>query len=224
MGDGGGKGGGGGAVSVSSSPYEKELAKIAKEMYGITTPLRTGQLGDWSALAESGYDPRTLPQYGGMYNLARPGLENQYDIAKQNVLGSVPQGGGLTSALTNLERGRAETVGGLSGQIGTDLLNQELQKKFGVAWNVPGQSMQGLGTASQSYAQRYQAALMSQSQQSNQKGGMMGALGSGLGMILGSAVPGIGTALGGALGGGLGSAGGSLIGTSNAYSTGGRFW
>lgn len=69
--------------------------------------------------------------------------EDQYSRARDNILGSVPQGGALTDSLVNLETSRARDM---TANIGS-LYQQELDRAMSFALGTPIQSMQGLGQA-----------------------------------------------------------------------------
>lgn len=111
-----------------------------------------------------------------MWAPGKMAIEDQYRVAKDNILANMPSGGALYESLGDLERGRAGGYTDLTGQIGMDMWN----KAYSVATGVPQTSLQGLGVASQGQSQ----AMMANANADAGKAGMMGDLGMGAGMLL----------------------------------------
>ena len=121
-------------------------------------------------------DVTTLPQYAGTdtllgaaYRGARPGYEDQYQIARQNVLGSMPRGGGLTDALASVELGRARDISGLGAQMEQQrqatimgIIEDMMSKAYGYAMGAPQQAMTGLGGPASNLANMQAARLGTQ--------------------------------------------------------------
>jgi hypothetical protein len=154
-----------GKQQPTSSPYEGAQARIAEETYKNTAPVRDTLLLQMEDFLKGGLDPSKSPLYAPMYANSRSGLEAQYNVAKDNIMGSTPRGGGQTSALTGLESDRAGNIGNAQNNVLTSIFNDILQKTYGVAFNAPQQSMAGLGQAGSSYASRYGAANQAYSSQ-----------------------------------------------------------
>jgi len=253
---GGGKGGGSKSISVpnvtaptiANNEWTDELADMAKRTYGQasnlwnqTQPARDWFAEDWKSFLRpdqgQAYDPYKLPAFQPLYGLARTGLEDQYGVAKENILSGLPRGGAMGRALGNLETGRAKDVGSLQASISAPIIQDLYNKAYGTAWTTaPAQAFAGYGSAmtgmggaagyenAQNISQAglinnaaiasQQAQLAAQVQEaqasragSTTKGAGMGSM---LGKGLGSMIPGIGTAIGGAIGGGLGNIGSSI--------------
>lgn len=115
------------------------------------------------------YDVTRNPVWGAGRNV----IENQYDVAKQNTLSNIPRGGALVDTLADVDKGRAQALGGLAGQISQD----EYNKVYGMATGAPGQAM---NTMSNLAGQQAMAA----SQEQAGKAGAFGDLGLGAGMVL----------------------------------------
>lgn len=219
-------GGGGGSTNtgvsqptVNPSPYEQYMANIAHSLWKSSKPIRSEMIGGWMDFLNpkegTEFNAASLPGYTPMYDVARRGLESQYSTARNQAIAGTPRGGAMSDALAQIEKGRAESVGQLPGQISSGLINDQMNKAYGAAFNLaPTQALGGLGAANQGYtatqnslinAQMQQNAIDAQSQQANQGKSGLGMLGSGLGTVVGSAFGGpAGGAAGGALGGGLG--------------------
>ena len=196
-------GGGSASAAAAANPYEAALAEIALRGYSQTDPLRQGLLGQMGEVASGTFNPMKSPTYAPLYSAARSGAEAQYGVAKGNILGSTPRGGGQTEALANLEGVRAADVGAIPGMISSNILNDLLNKAYGTAFGAPQQSMAGLTSASQTYGNAAnQSRLAAYGQQS--------ALYGGLGTIGGM---GLGTMLGGPIGGKVGAQAGQKVGT-----------
>jgi hypothetical protein len=135
------------------------------------------------------YNPYNLPGYAPLYQLARTGLESQYNPARQSIMESTPRGGALYENLANLEMSRAQQAGSLPATIAAPLISDLYNKAYGVAFNSPQQSMAGLGAATSSYnqlqgltaqGQMQQAALANQNSLAGSAGlGSLAALGLG---------------------------------------------
>jgi hypothetical protein len=101
-------------------------------------------------------------------------IESQYGNARTNIIGDTPAGGALTSALVDLERGRA---GSLTQGAGT-VAGIEADQAMALATGQTGTAVGAAGSAAAAQAQRAQAAA-------EQEAGLYGALGGGLGAFLG---------------------------------------
>jgi hypothetical protein len=163
----GGKGGG-------SNDANDMAQQMAMRQYRETQPLRTGILERGQEFMEGGFDPTQMP----VYNVGRQGIESQYDVARQNILGGMPAGGQMFDRLADVEVNRANQIGGLGAQIAQD----EYNKLYGVATGAPQVSMGALTSLAGSRAG-------AQAQQQAGKYGMTGALGGGLGEFLGAIWP-----------------------------------
>jgi hypothetical protein len=159
-----GGGGGKGSKDPPSSPYETAQAQIAQDTYKETAPIRDTLLFQMQDFLKGG-DPSKSPTFAPLYANARAGIESQYNVARENVLGNTPRGGAQVSALTGLESDRAGNIGNAQNAIESNIFNDILQKTYGVAFNAPQQSMAGLGQAGSSYANRFGAANQAYSSQ-----------------------------------------------------------
>jgi hypothetical protein len=150
------------------------VQQIAMREYKEALPLKRGILERGQEFMEGGFDPTQMP----VYNVGRQGIESQYDVARQNILGGMPKGGQMYDRLADMEVQRANQIGGLGAQIAQD----EYNKLYGVATGEPLMSMGTLASVAGSQAG-------AQAQQQAGKYGMTGALGQGAGGLLGSVLP-----------------------------------
>jgi hypothetical protein len=186
---GGGKKGGGSSGGAKTSPYEEQLAKIAKGMYNQTAGMRKTLIGQGNDFLTGDLDVTQMPQFSPTYALGRQGLESQYGQAKSNLMGNMPQGGALQAALANLEGSRASAVGSLPASISGNLTQDLFNKTYGTAFGAPGQAMQGLGMANSSWTSRANVQSMVDQQQAQANSQLMGGLGQGIGMIASKFIP-----------------------------------
>lgn len=142
--------GGGGSEAENLASLQGD---IARQLFTETTPLRGQSLAQLLQYLQTGVLPPALLQgLDKAYATGRTGLEDQYSVARENILGRVPsRGGQLNSQLANLEQQRATQV----GRLGSDLLTQyELPLRntlFASATGLPfGQAGQALGNIGQS--------------------------------------------------------------------------
>ena len=163
MGDGGKDGG--------SNKASKTASKMAKGYYDDTDPMRQTMIGNFENFLDGGYDVAQNPVWGA----GRDVIENQYDVARENVIGNIPRGGALQDQLGGVEEARAGALGQLGGNVAQD----EYNKLYGMATGAPGQAM---GTMSGLAGQQ----AMANSQTQAGKYGALGDLGMGAGYVLGA--------------------------------------
>jgi hypothetical protein len=144
---GGGKGGrSGGSGGGTETSLTKQQADISQRLFDETTPLRQSLTG--AAEARLGLQP-TFPQGAGMAGLFGPSAperqtaENQYNIAKQNIMGQGVRGSDLNRALAGNENNRAAAITGLEA----DATNRALNLGSSVAFQAPAQTLTGLSNA-----------------------------------------------------------------------------
>ena len=137
---------------IESNPYESPLFHVGQGMWQMTQPARNYIGQDWESLFNPAqgrkYDPANLPAFSPLYNMARTGLEDQYSAAKENILSSMPRGGGMARQLGNLETGRAKDVGSLLSQISAPIISDMYNKAYNAGFVTgPSQAITGMGTA-----------------------------------------------------------------------------
>ena len=85
-------------------------------------------------------------------------LEDQYGVAQESILSTLPEGGVLEESLANLETERAQGLGDLAAQIALD----EYNKAYGVATGSPQTSMSGYTSAADQSTDLYGAETAEQ--------------------------------------------------------------
>ena len=161
---------GGGGKEADEPKSSKEAAKIAKKLYQQTNPLRNTMIGNYENFVDGGYDVSQNPVWGAGRNV----VEDQYNVARENVIGNVPAGGALTDQLAGVEEARAASL----GQLGANVSQDEYNKAYGMATGAPAQAMGTLANVGGQQA-------MANAQQTAGKYGALGDLGQGAGMYLG---------------------------------------
>jgi hypothetical protein len=148
-----------------------DMAKnIAASLYLQTDPARQKIIDRGTSFLEGDLDPRESPMYGPM----KQATESSYNQARENILGNMPSGGGMASALAENEFSRAGNLSRAAGNIASD----EYSKIYGFATGAPQTSLSGLTSLAGIDAQKNMA--------NNQaKWNAAGGMGTGLGLLLG---------------------------------------
>lgn len=158
----------------SSSKGEKALARtadeqarIARQLLGEAKPTRNLLFDNANQFLEGGRDVTQLPSFRAGFNV----MDEQFQNAQDSIIGLTPEGGGLTSALADLERGRATDISQLAGALSEAEVNRGLQlATFGTA-----QGSSGLQGAATSQAMRAQAEAQQNAAKSGALGNMVGS-------------------------------------------------
>jgi hypothetical protein len=166
---------------VQVSPYGTQGGSLG---YTPGTPSQSGQAGMGAR-----YDPTQLPTYAPLFGLQKQGLESQYQMAKQNLMGATPRGGNLTGAMTGLEASRAANVGAMPAQLSSTILTDMLNKAYGAAFQAPTTTLSGLSTAAGTYGNRQAAAMSQSAADQSSTYGLLGSVGEGLGKAAGDILP-----------------------------------
>lgn len=147
---------------VQDKEYEKALADLARQYFIETAPVRREYLGQGMDVLTGKTEPLDLPAFRELDALNKQTTEKQYGVAKQNILDTLPRGGGLQKALADLETERAQGLSTNRMQLTANLITQILAQLYGGAFGAPGEALAGLGSAAGSYAQRYGATEIAQ--------------------------------------------------------------
>lgn len=120
--------------------------QLAQQLVSQTDPLRRGLIDDAFGFISGDRDVTGLPEFAAL----KGANEAQFGRARENIISSTQRGGGLTSALANLEGQRASNQVAFTGDLATTEVNRALQLgTFGAA-----QGSQGLSSAGFVQAQR----------------------------------------------------------------------
>ena len=136
------------------SPYESALAKMGLQIFREGTPLRVGLTEDLMGFQSGQVSPTESPMFAPAFAAMKGGVEDQYGVAKENILRSMPEGGALSGSMADLEMARAGDIGRGTAGVTTGIVQDMLNKAFGVATGNTNQSMGGLGTVAQTFGQR----------------------------------------------------------------------
>ena len=114
------------------------------------------------------WDPTASP----LWAPGKLAAEQAYGTARENILSSMPAGGGMTAAFGDLEKGRANQLTNLTGQIGADMWD----KVFSFGTGQPQSALTGATNLAGIQAQQ-------QTAENAAKMGKMGDIGMGAGML-----------------------------------------
>jgi hypothetical protein len=117
------------------------LAAMAQDYWLGTAGLRSGVTNQLQKFISGNFDVTGTPVYAAGKGQA----EDQYGIARQNLLSSMSSGGALNQSMGDLEGSRARTLADLASQIATDMYS----KAYGEALGSPQSSFQGMIGAGQ---------------------------------------------------------------------------
>lgn len=148
-----------GQRKVESLANQEEFAKIvgdiATQTFAQTQPLRDASTQALTSFMQTGNLPPALQTpYGDLYAVGRHDLEQQYGVARDQILGTNPmRGGQLSAQLADLSMERAADVGRLGTNIWAaerPLRAQLFQNTLSTGYGQAPISMSGLlGSAGQ---------------------------------------------------------------------------
>ena len=156
------------SADQSAARAQLEQAKLARQLVDEVQPLRRGLIDDSAQFLAGNFDVTGLPQFAAGKDV----LESQFGRARDAVIGSTPEGGGLTTALAELERDRASALTQVTGGLAQDQANLAAQMAtFGTA-----AGSQGLGTAAAIAGQRAAAEAQQNAAKAGGTGRAAGAI------------------------------------------------
>ena len=115
-------------------------SKNAQQLIDETSPLRRGLIGDASDFLSGNRDVTGLPEFAAL----KGANEDQFNVARDNIIANTSAGGGLTAALAELEGNRAANQVDFTGALAGDEVNRALQlASFGTAAGTQGLASAG---------------------------------------------------------------------------------
>jgi len=118
----------------------RQQNQLAQEKWGAVEPMFNQFAGNLFDVLQGNYQPGSSPMYGPL----REGVESQYDVAQENIMGNLPQGGALVDALANLETARASGLGNILAGLTQDDINRAFTMATG---NIPDPSGMTMSSA-----------------------------------------------------------------------------
>ncbi len=150
---------------------EDLLQKTSAGLIKQTDPLRRNLINRSNTFLGGNFDITQIPEYGFMRDM----IGRNADMAKDNILETMPSGGTLLDKLADVDIGKMQTMTAL----GSDLYGRELDRATSLATGAPlSAGMSGLGSILQLLAAREGAAAQ-------RDAGQQAMLGAGLGGLLG---------------------------------------
>ena len=162
---------------------------ITQQMQQQNTQATTGQPSTGSVMIPSGQggtqtggnpfqvDPSASP----LYAPGKFAAEQQFGTARDNIMSSMPEGGGLYDALAQTDISKAGALSGLEANISQDFFD----KIYGAAFGAPQTAVSGLGGAGGIMGNLAGQQAQANAAQSAGKSGMLGGFGQGVGTWLG---------------------------------------
>ena len=126
------------------NPAADAQSRIAQQLFAESTPIRQNLNAQSLEFLRGGRDVTSSPAFASLKGM----IESQFGRARDATIGSTPTGGGLTSALTNLEGQRASSL--VQGTAA--LTEQEMARAFGLGTGLVPTAVGGLGQAGQTQA------------------------------------------------------------------------
>jgi hypothetical protein len=126
-------------------------AAIAKDLYNSTGSIRNPLIERYGDLVQGNLDPTANPIYNPAFTQMKRANEEQYGIARQNILDTLPQGGVLQNQLGNLEMQRAQGMETGLNDLVQRIIGDEYGKAYGMATGAPQQAGQMLQGAQSGY-------------------------------------------------------------------------
>lgn len=200
-------------INTGPSALERMQSQIARQLFMETTPLRTGlmasiqdilgmprtiqpQTASWAPGTGQKGSPDRFGKFAfadapgmevnpfGVYGQAKEGLEQQYPIAREAILSTIPgRGGQLNDQLFNLEKTRASEVGGLRERV----ISNALSLAGGAAFQTPA-ALQLQDNSFQRQALAAQLAQGNANSGAQKKGSALGGIGQLVGGLGGAGI------------------------------------
>ena len=141
--------------------------RLARQLVNESSPLRRMLIQDAQQFTSGGRDVTGLPEFGAF----KTTLEDQVQRARDQIIAGTPEGGALSSALADVELGRAQSLADAAGQLSAIETDRGIQlATFGAA-----QGSQGLGSAAATQAQRASAEAVQNAGKAQGLGQLAGA-------------------------------------------------
>lgn len=164
--------------SKSANRAQDAQAQVARMMYDVSRPVVAGLGTTFENFLSAEGDMRKDPIFQNQYGAMRNDIEDQYGVAKQNIIANTPGGGGLAANLAGLENQRARSLGLGAAGLANDLYNQQMSRAFAFGTGTAPVALGGFGNLA-STAGGLQAA------QAQQAGSTAQGLGYAAGQYLG---------------------------------------
>ena len=159
----------------ATSGAANAMSNIALGLAQQTDPLRKGMISNWENMLSGDYDVTQSPMYGPVMDATKYNLGTQFNRARDNIMGSLPKGGGLQKAIADSYLQEAGQMTNLTADLTKNIWQDEYSKAYGMASGAPQQAISGLGGSGALSSQIYGSKL-----------GKGGDLGAGAGYYLGS--------------------------------------
>lgn len=134
------------SADKSAGKAAQAQAQLAQQLIRQSDPTRQQLFSQTNQFLAGDRDVTGLPTF----QAGRDIIGQQFGRARDSIIASTPEGGALTAALTDLERGRVSDIAQLTGQLSENEVNRGVQLgTFGAAAGT-----QGFAGAAATQAQR----------------------------------------------------------------------
>ena len=180
----------------------KEQLAMQKDVFNQQKPIRDKLFSQYGDILSGKFDPSADPMFSPAFAIGKKGIEDQYKIAKDNILAGTARGGGQISALGDLEGVRAEQSASLPAMLSEKIIGDITNRATGSVF--PGGDTSGaMGLLGNTTNLLNNNAMQRKVQESQERSSTMQGIGSLIGLIIGAYTGGAGYALMGAAGGGM---------------------
>ena len=138
--------------NMEPNVFEQELLDMSRDLLSGTEGIRNPLIQLLTEVAGGSFDPTTSATFNPLFATAKKGVEDQFNVAKKNIMANLPVGGALNDALAELEMERAGHSGSLTSSISTNILDNLLSEAFTTGFGAIDKAQTGLGTAGQTFS------------------------------------------------------------------------
>ena len=139
---------------IAANQFENKLFDESGNLLTSTAPIRDPLVDLLTNVATGTFDATTSPIYKNIFAQSKKGIEDQYGLARENLLSSLPAGGALQYGLSELEGARAQQASALPANISAGIFQDLMSEAFGFSKDAVAQAFAGYGAAGETYADR----------------------------------------------------------------------
>lgn len=179
--------------AAATSKLANQQAAIAKELFAQSAPIRyrvAARYTNPAVYSNAAVTSKQVEQ-SPLFPLLKQTAEQQYGLANDQAMASIPTGGSLNAALGDIAANRAQTMVQGVGAIGENLQGireRELERAIGLATGTPSIALSGLGSAGSLLGQLQSSQAAQASNAASAQAGKNASLGTGLGTLGAAAI------------------------------------
>ena len=139
---------------IDTNQFEDALFGTSQDILGGAAPIRSNLEKLLTDVSTGDFDATQNPIFRNLFSTAKRGIEDQFGVAREEILSSLPVGGVLQGSLADLSGAKAVQLGAVPGQISSDLFQNLLGEAFGFSRDAVTQALTGFGTAGATFGTR----------------------------------------------------------------------